>query len=55
MIIFTPASSFAQIDPVSCPVAGSLETFGVNKGFKEIDRVVVNSLPILRKNFANAA
>lgn len=50
LVIITPAGSFTQIHPVGRSITGSLKTFGVNKSLKKIDRVIVEFLPIIRKN-----
>jgi hypothetical protein len=55
LVIFTPAGSHTQVDPISCSVAGTLEAFGINKRFKKVNRVVINHLPILGKDPDDAA
>ena len=55
LVIFTSAGSFTQVDPISSLVTGAIKTFGINKGFKKIDRMVINPLPIFGKKFSNAA
>ena len=55
LIIFAPAGGFTQIHPVGAFVTSSFKTFGINKGLKKINRVVVNFLPILGKELSHTA
>jgi hypothetical protein len=41
LIVFPTASGFAQIDPVSCFVAGTIEPFGIHKGLYKIDGMFI--------------
>jgi len=55
LIIFAPASGLAQVSPIRGFVTGTQETFGINKGFKKINRMIVNSLPIFGKELSHTA
>ena len=41
LIVFPTAGGFAQIDPVSCFVTGTIEPFGIHKGLYKIDGVPI--------------
>ena len=41
LIVFPTAGGFAQIDPVSCFVTGTIEPFGIHKGLYKIDGVII--------------
>ena len=41
LIVFPAASGFAQTDPVSCFVTGTIEPFYIHKGLYKIDGVLV--------------
>jgi hypothetical protein len=41
LIVFPTAGGFAQIDPVSSLVTGTIELFGIHKGLYKIDGVLI--------------
>jgi hypothetical protein len=41
LIVFPTAGGFAQIDPVSRFVTGTIEPFGIHKGLYKIDGVLI--------------
>ncbi len=56
LIIFTATSGLAEINPIGGFVTGSLETTSrINKRLKKIQRVVIDPLPVSRKDFGNPA
>jgi hypothetical protein len=50
MILFAPAGSLAQANPVGGTVAGPLETLCINKGLEPIEGMAVKSLPVAGDN-----
>ncbi len=54
-VIFAAAGGQAEQAPVGGPVTGSGESFGIDKGFKPEDRMMVHPLPIQGNGFGNAA
>ena len=55
LVIFAPASGLAQVSPISSPITGTLKTFGINKSFQKINRMVVKPLPIFGKKLSHTA
>src|SRR3989337_2240245 len=47
LIILPPARGLTNSEPVGRPVAGAVKTLLIDKSFKIIERVMVDSLPIL--------
>ncbi len=45
-VVFTATRGFAHVYPVCGPIAGPLEARSIDKGFKEIERMPIDLLPI---------
>jgi hypothetical protein len=45
-VVFTATCGFANVYPIGSPIAGPLEVFGIDKGFKEIEGVSIDFLPV---------
>jgi hypothetical protein len=45
-VVFTSTRGFAHVYPVGGPIAGPLEAHGIDKGFKEIEGVPIDFLPV---------
>ena len=47
-IVYAPPRGLPHMYPVGCPVAGSLEPLGIDKGLQKVYRVTVDLLPVTR-------
>jgi hypothetical protein len=45
-VVFTATRGFAHAYPIGGPIAGPLETLGIDEGFKEIEGVPIDFLPV---------
>jgi hypothetical protein len=45
-VVFTATCGFANVYPIGSPIAGPLKAFGIDKGFKEIEGVPIDFLPV---------
>lgn len=54
-IIFAAAGGQPEQGPVGGSVTGPSESFGIDKGLKPEDRMMVHPLPILGDGFGNSA
>jgi len=45
-VVFTATCGFANVYPIGSPIAGPLEVFGIDKGFKEIEGMPIDFLPV---------
>lgn len=52
---FTSAFGKADLNPIRGLVAAPLEPFGIHKGLKEDDGMVIDPLPVLREDFSHPA
>jgi hypothetical protein len=46
MIVFTPSGGLSQIEPVGRLITGPLEPLQVHKGLLEVDRMLIEPLPV---------
>jgi hypothetical protein len=47
-VIFSSTGGIAKENPVGGFIAGTLESFGINKGLQPVNRVIVICLPVRR-------
>jgi hypothetical protein len=52
LVVYSPTGGFTKQYPVGSAITGPFETVGINNGFHPINWMVIDFLPLPRKNFS---
>ncbi len=50
LIVFTTTRGVPEMDPIGCFITGSLESLRVDESFHEINRMMVQAIPLIRQH-----